>query len=67
MSYSIWYSTSTALFVCAYPPRELVKRREMLQRVKREEMRVGMVLEAQGLERQLRDKEGQLLEVQSES
>lgn len=49
------------------PLREIVKRREVLQRVKREEMRVAVIQEAQGLEKELRDKEGQLLEVQSES
>lgn len=52
--------------VCT-PPRELVKRREVLQRVKKEEMRMAVILEAQGLERELRDREDQLLEVQSEN
>lgn len=40
----------------------------MLQRVKGEQRRVSVVLEARGLEKELREKEGQLLlEAQPES
>lgn len=48
-------------------PRELLKRRNVLQRVAGEGRRVGLVLEAQGLERQLREKETQLVEAESEN
>ena len=39
----------------------------MLDRVKGEERRLGVVLEAQGLERELREREEQLLGTQPES
>ena len=48
-------------------PRELLKRRELLRRVAGEVRRVGLVMEAQGLERQLREKEAQLVEAESEN
>lgn len=46
---------------------ELVKRREMLERVRREERRLKVVLEAQELEAELRKKESQLLDSEPES
>ena len=50
-----------------YIGRELARRRGMLEEVRREEKRLEVVLEAQGLERQLREREEQLLETQPES
>ena len=56
-----------ALALNPWPPRELLKRKAVLQRVAGEGEKVGVVLEARGLERQLREKEAQLVEAESEN
>lgn len=50
-----------------YTGRELERRRAVLERVRREERRLEVVLEAQGLARQLKEREEQLLGTQPES
>ena len=53
--------------LCALVHRELERRRTILEQVRGEETRLEGVLEAQGLERQLREREEQLLGTQPES
>ena len=50
-----------------YTGRELERRRAVLERVRREERRLEVVLEAQGLAKQLKEREEQLLGTQPES
>ena len=52
---------------CLSPRREVERRRGVLERLREEEGRAAVVMEAQRLEREVRERAGQLQEAQLES
>lgn len=55
------------MYVCMCSYREILKRRELLEKVRFEERRMAVVSEAQEMERELKKKENRLLETEPES